>query len=291
MSRGPASWRRLRLGLRTLLGGKPGGFFIPYRHADAVRPCPYPALEPLFRAAVPDMLRWLGWIEAAGDPLRRLPGPPPEPRWEQDWFPRLDGAALYALVLAGRPRRILEIGSGHSTRFMVRAIRDAGLDCTVTCIDPQPRADLSRLPLDLRLQLFGPDDVALARELEPGDLLFVDSSHVAMPGSDVDLLLNAVLPQLRPGVLVHLHDIFLPDAYPAIWSWRGYNEQQSVAPLLHGGGYAIRFASHYLATRHAARLASGVVGQLPLTPGAFETSLWLEKLPGAPTVRLEPQSA
>jgi predicted O-methyltransferase YrrM len=291
LSREPASWRRLRLGLRTLFGRRPGGFFIPYRHADEVRPCAYPALEPLFAASLPDMLRWLSRIEGLDERLRGLSGPPPQPRWEQDWFPRLDGAALYAIVRTGRPRRILEIGSGHSTRFIVQAVRDARLDCAVTCIDPQPRAELAGLPIDLHLQLFGPDDAARARELTAGDVLFVDSSHVAMPGSDVDLLLNLVLPQLAPGVLVHLHDIFLPDPYPAIWDWRGYNEQQAVAPLLHGGGYAIRFASHYLATRHADRLASGVVGQLPLTPGCFETSLWLEKLPGAPTVRLEPQSA
>ena len=99
-----------------------------------------------------------------------------------------------------------------------------------------------------------------------------------MPGSDVDLLLNRVLPQLAPGVLVHLHDIFLPDPYPPEWAWRGYNEQVAVACLLHGGGYALRFASHYLATRHAPRLAAGVIGELPLSPGAFESSLWLEKL-------------
>jgi hypothetical protein len=285
------SWRRLRLGLRTVLGGQPGGFFIPYRHAATIRPSAYPALEPLFAAALPDMQRWLGRIEALGDRLRKLSGPPPRPRWEQDWFPRLDGAALYAIVHTGRPRRVLEIGSGHSTRFIVQAVLDGGFDCAVTCIDPQPRADLAKLPVELHLRLFGPDDAALAQELAAGDILLIDSSHVAMPGSDVDLLLNLVLPQLAPGVLVHLHDIFLPDPYPEGWVWRGYNEQLIIAPLLHGGGYAIRLASHYLALRHADRLASGVIGQLPLAAGAFESSLWLEKLPAARTVRLEPQLA
>ncbi len=286
-----ASWRRLRLGLRTLLGGRPGGYFIPYRHADAVEPGGYPALEPLFAQAVPDMQRWLGRIEGLGERLRLLSGPPPQPRWEQDWFPRLDGAALYAIVHTSRPRRVLEIGSGHSTRFIAQAVKDAGVDCSITCIDPRPRAQLATLPIELHRRLFGPADAALARALAAGDILLVDSSHVAMPGSDVDLLLNLVLPQLAAGVLVHLHDIFLPDPYPASWAWRGYNEQLAVAPLLHGGGYAIRLASHYLATRHADRLASGVVGQLPLAPGAFESSLWLEKLPRAPTIRPEPQSA
>jgi predicted O-methyltransferase YrrM len=286
-----ASWRRLHLGLRTLLGRRPGGFFIPYRHASTVRPCAYPALEPLFAAALPDMLRWLGRIEALGDRLRAFAGPPPRPRWDQDWFPRLDGAALYAIVSSARPRRVVEVGSGHSTRFIAQAVLDGAFPCTVTCIDPQPRADLARLPVELRPRLLAAEDATLTRELAAGDLLVIDSSHVAVAGSDVDLLLNLVLPQLAPGVLVHLHDIFLPDPYPASWSWRGYNEQTAVAALLHAGGYAIRFASRYLATRHAERLTGGVIGQLPLSPGTPESSLWLEKLPGAGVVRLGPHSA
>ena len=287
----PASWRRLRLGLRTLIGGRPGGFFIPYRHAPSVVPDGYPALEPLFAASLPEMLRWIERIEGFADRLCSLAGPPPAPRWTQDWFPRLDGAALYALVRSGRPRRVLEIGSGHSTRFIAQAVADGGLPCKITCIDPEPRAGISRLPIQLHRRLWLPTDADLARELEAGDILVVDSSHIAMPGSDVDQLLNTVLPQLRTGVLVHLHDIFLPDRYPAAWAWRGYNEQVAVALLLHGGGYAIRLASHYLATRQAERLASGVIGRLPLPGGAWESSLWLEKLPAAPVVRAAAHSA
>ena len=70
--------------------------------------------------------------------------------------------------------------------------------------------------------------------LKAGDVLFIDSSHILMPGSDVDILLNRVLPRLPAGVLVHIHDIFLPFDYPAIWGWRNYNEQQGVVPLLAG---------------------------------------------------------
>jgi hypothetical protein len=280
-----ARWRRFQLDLRTVIGGLPGGFFIPYRHAVAVVPGPYPCLESYFSAGLPDMLQWLERIEAIGDRLQSLAGPPPQPRWQQDWFPRLDGAALYTIVLTARPKRVLEVGSGHSTRFIAQAVNDGGFPCTVTCIDPQPRADLTSLPIELNQRLLAGGDAELAGELEPGDILVVDSSHVAMPGSDVDLILNRMLPQLAPGVLVHLHDIFLPDPYPSGWAWRGYNEQVAVAALLHGGGYAIRLASHYLATRHADRLARGVVGQLPLSAGTFESSLWLEKLPTAPVSR------
>ena len=285
MRRFPAAWRRLALGLRTVLGGRPGGFFIPYRHAAGVVPVAYPALAPLFAAGLPEMLCWLERIETYRERLQALDGPPPVPRWGQDWFPRLDGAALYTVVRERQPRRILEIGSGHSTRFLAQAVHDGGFSCAVSCIDPQPRADIGRLPVTLHRRLFAAADAELAARLGPGDILLIDSSHVAMPGSDVDLLLNTVLPRLQPGVLVHVHDIFLPDPYPPGWTWRGYNEQVAVAGLLHAGGYAIRFASHYLATRQPDRLIRGVVGRLPLAAGAFETSLWLEKLPTAAVVQ------
>jgi predicted O-methyltransferase YrrM len=281
----PAAWRRLRLGLRTLLGGRAGGFFIPYRHAPQVTPVAYPALEPLFAESLPRMLEVLDRIEALGGRLETLDGPPPVPRWGQDWFPRLDGAALYALVRSTRPGRILEVGSGHSTRFMAQAVADGGFPCRITCIDPEPRADLGHLPVELHRRVLGTADAGLAEALAAGDMLFIDSSHVAMPGSDVDLLLNAMLPRLRPGVLVHVHDVFLPDPYPKHWAWRGYNEQVAVASLLAGGGWSIRFASRYLVTREADRLARGVIGRLPLPGGALETSLWLEKLPSAPVLR------
>jgi predicted O-methyltransferase YrrM len=247
-----------------------------------VTPTRYPALEPLFAASMPAMARVFQQIEAVSDRLLALDGPPPAPRWQQSWFPRLDGAALYALVRARQPSRILEVGSGHSTRFMAQAVADGGFSCAITCIDPQPRAHLTDLRLDLQRRLLQPADARLAEGLGPGDILLVDSSHVAMPGSDVDLLLNEVLPRLRPGVLVHLHDIFLPDAYPVDWAWRGYNEQIPVACLLQGGGWAIRFASHYLVTRRPETLVRSVVSQLPLPVGAMEGSLWLEKLPAAP---------
>jgi hypothetical protein len=98
-----------------------------------------------------------------------------------------------------------------------------------------------------------------------------------MPGSDVDILFNHVLPALPAGVLVHIHDVFLPDDYPADWEWRGYNEQLGVAALLQGGTRLL-WSSHYAATRMAADVVASVAGRLELKPGAHEASLWLEKL-------------
>ena len=96
-----------------------------------------------------------------------------------------------------------------------------------------------------------------------------------MPGTDVDRLFLDVLPRLKSGTLVHVHDMLLPDAYPADWEWRGYNEQIVVGALLQGGGYEIVFSSHYAATRMAASL--GALADLPLRAGVVESSLWLRK--------------
>ena len=109
-------------------------------------------------------------------------------------------------------------------------------------------------------------------------MLFIDSSHVLMPGSDVDFLVNRILPRLPPGTLVHIHDIFLPDDYPASWAWRGYNEQLAIAPLLTGGAWRLLFASRYAATRLAVEVAASAVAALPSVPGAYDSSLWLERL-------------
>ncbi|MET7247525.1 class I SAM-dependent methyltransferase [Methylobacterium sp. EM32] len=274
--------RRAGLGLRALLGLPAGGFLIPYRHAGAARAEGYPALRPIFFAAEPAFRAVLSAIEAHAPDLDRIAAGGPglvgerPARFTQDWFPRLDAAAAYALVRRERPRRIVEIGSGHSTRFLAQAVRDGGLSTTITCIDPAPRAPLTGLGLRHEARLFGPADAEEAAALESGDVLFIDSSHVAMPGTDVDRLLLDVLPRLAAGVLVHLHDIFLPDAYPEAWAWRGYNEQVPVGTLLQGGAYAPLFASRYVAAGTGWPL-DGVLARLPLLPGAFETSLWLRK--------------
>ena len=276
-----AATRRFGFGLSTLLGLKRLGFFIPYRYAAATQPDGYPALQPLFELAEPDMMAVLATIERHGADLARIAAGGSGPaRFDQDWFPRLDAAAAYALVRRERPRRIVEVGSGHSTRFLARAVADGGLATEIVAIDPAPRAGLATLPVRHERALLGEADPGLVAGLGPGpgDVLFVDSSHVAMPGTDLDRLVGDVLPRLAPGALLHVHDIVLPDAYPADWAWRGYNESIPVAALLGSGGYRLVFSSHWIVTRHPDRLAAGPLAQLPLRSGARETSLWLRKL-------------
>jgi hypothetical protein len=103
------------MGLTTLLGGKPRGFFIPHRYADQALRCAYPALEAVFAACWSTFEQVLAEIDALAPELRRLGGPAPAPRFDQDWFPALDAAAAYAMVCGLEPRRIVEVGSGHST--------------------------------------------------------------------------------------------------------------------------------------------------------------------------------
>jgi len=269
------------MGLSTILGVGPRGFFIPYRYAGLLpRPgaiARYEALESLFAAAAPDFAAHLAGIEACAPALLAIAGPPPAPRFDQDWFPTLDAAAAYALVRRRQPARIVEIGSGHSTRFLARAVADGGLATRLTAIDPAPRRRLDGLAVEWLRQPLSGVGSAPFDALEAGDVVFVDSSHILMPGSDVDQLLNRILPALPAGALLHLHDIFLPDDYPAAWAWRGYNEQNAVGTLVAGGGWRPVFASRYAATRMAAQVAETVVARLPRAPGAFDASLWLEK--------------
>ena len=201
---------------------------------------------------------------------------PPAPRWDQDWFPRLDAAAAYALVRKEPPRRIIEVGSGHSTRFLARAVADGELATRITAIDPEPRARIAGLDVAFIEKPVQEVDEARFAELAAGDVLFVDSSHQVKPGNDLDFLLNRVLPKLAGGVRLHFHDIFLPDDYPVQWGWRKYDEQAEVATLLQSG-YGCEFSSHWIASRRGSLLERGVLARLPLVHGALESSLWLRK--------------
>ena len=284
--------RRLLFGLATVLGLAPRGFFIPYRYAGSVPPAgeraPYDAIESLFGHAEAEFARRLEGLGDYAGALDAITGPAsssqaPAPRWEQDWFPRLDAAMAYAMVRGmdrngGNARRIVEVGSGHSTRFLARAVADGGADSRIIAIDPAPRAAIAGLGVEIIAATVQDAGTAPFEGLAAGDILFMDSSHILMPGSDVDFLINRVLPGLPGGVLVHIHDIFLPEDYPLPWAWRGYNEQLAVAALLIGGAYRVLFSSRYATTHMAEAVARSAAGGLPLVDGALESSLWLEKL-------------
>jgi predicted O-methyltransferase YrrM len=163
-----------------------------------------------------------------------------EPFWKNDWLPTLDAIALYALLSDRNPKRYFEVGSGHSTLFARRAIRDHSLRTEIVSIDPEPRAEINAL-CDRTIRSPVEDvDLELFDELEAGDFLFIDNSHCIFMNSDATVVFLDILPRLKPGVLVHVHDIFLPYDYPIEWVDRYYSEQYVLAAFLLARGDPFR---------------------------------------------------
>jgi hypothetical protein len=159
-----------------------------------------------------------------------------EPHWRNGFLPGLDAAALYTFVADGNPSTYLEVGSGTSTKFTRRAIRDHSLRTRIVSIDPQPRAEVDAICDEVVRAPLEDVDLSVFDQLDAGDILFVDNSHRVLPNSDATVVFLEVLPRLRSGVLVQIHDIFLPDDYPDWATERFYSEQYVLAAFLLGGG-------------------------------------------------------
>src|SRR5258706_15196035 len=136
------------------------------------------------------------------------------------------------MVRALAPQRIVEVGSGHSTRFMARAVADGKLGTRITAIDPAPRASLEGLNVRWLKHPVQPAEAALFEQLEERDILFIDSSHQLKPGSDVEFLLERVLPRIAKGVRVTFPAIFMPIPTLTPWTWRPSNKRTDIRPLI-----------------------------------------------------------
>lgn len=241
--------RRRRINhLLSGFGLRDKGFFTPYnygRHVDWETK-PYPHILSAFESDIDgfkDFLRCISKNEAL---LRASIEDPAGPNWNSSFISRLDGAAIYSFLEKYRPKQVIEIGSGNSTHFMTRAICDHALDTKVLCIDPMPRTSIERLPVSFRKRLLSVDDLGLFSDLNAGDLVFVDSSHILQQGFDVDILFNWIFPILKPGVFVHVHDIFLPYGYPANWKAHRFNEQLALIGWLTAGYFKVIFPCHFV---------------------------------------------
>lgn len=168
-------------------------------------------------------------------------------------FSWLDSRSLFALLRHWRPNRMIEVGSGFST-LLAADVNRRFLDDSMqlSCIEPYPRPFLRQSALGLeRLIEQKVQEIPLEvfQELQSGDILFIDSSHVAKTGSDVNYLYFEILPRLAPGVLVHIHDIFLPKEYPYEWvvsDNRSWNEQYLLrALLMHSTAFRVVFGCSY----------------------------------------------
>lgn len=155
-----------------------------------------------------------------------------DPHWGNGMFERDDARAAYAMTARLRPRRVLEVGSGNSTKFFRKAITDHRIMCELVCIDPQPRAEIGAVADRIIYKHVKDVDTREFTALRDGDILFWDGSHIAFNGTDTTHLYLSLLPLIKRNVYVHIHDIQLPFEYEAGYSAHYYNEQYLLATLL-----------------------------------------------------------
>ena len=163
------------------------------------------------------------------------------PGWINGWLPGLDTLSLYGFLARMKPGTYMEIGSGNSTKVARQAINDHQLATKIFSVDPQPRAEIDGICDHVFWQPLEDCDPSIFMKLQAGDVLFFDGSHRTLQNSDVTTFFLDILPQLPRGVLIGIHDIFLPYDYPAEWLDRYYSEQYMLAAWLLGdAGRSVR---------------------------------------------------
>ena len=193
--------------------------------------------------------------------------------FDNRYFNGLDAAIYYSLIRHLQPRRIIEIGGGYSTQIANKAL-SLNRKGNFTCIEPYPEERLlgAELGVELIQKRVEEIDVDFFSHLEANDILFIDSSHTVKFGSDVCYEFLEVLPTLKPGVWVHVHDIFFPHDYPAEWlidQRLALNEQYLVEAFLSfNQEFRVALANYWLALDHAA-----TVNKLWSSPGD-SSSFW-----------------
>src|ERR1041384_4476385 len=175
--------------------------------------------------------------------------------FDNAFFNGFDAAVYYSLIRHLKPQRIIEIGGGYSTQIAGRALARNGTG-KLTCIEPYPgeRLDGARLDIELITKRVEEIDVDFFSGLEANDILFIDSSHIVKFGSDVCFEFLEILPTLKPGVWIHVHDIFFPYDYPAEWlinRRQALNEQYLLEAFLSfNKTFSVQLANHWLQVDH-----------------------------------------
>jgi hypothetical protein len=198
--------------------------------------------------------------------------------YDNSYFSSPDTEILYTMLRRHMPKRIIEIGSGNSTRVIRQAILDGGFACELTSVDPTPRRDVGEISDQLILERveFAGKDIPF-NQLQSGDILFIDSSHEVKTGNDVLFLFLRVLPNLPPGTLVHVHDVFLPYDYPKEWvineRW-AMGEQYLLATMLSNEEtWDVVWPGYYLQ-----KTLSGFEALFANRPRGRAQSFWMRKL-------------
>lgn len=219
-----------------------------------------------------------GWMEPTAEGSRF--------HFNQGYFGEADAISLYSMLRYAAPKRVIEVGSGFSSALMLDTDEKfLGQSIRFTFIEPYPERLLSVLTDEdhQRCRIIK-DKVQLVKlaefeALEDGDILFIDSSHVSKIGSDVNYLIFEVLPVLRPGVIVHFHDIFWPFEYPKEWvmGGRAWNEDYLLRAFLqYNNDFKIMLFNNFAGYRFSDYLQEHMPRFMANTGG----SLWLRKHAG-----------
>ena len=200
--------------------------------------------------------------------------------YNNNYFNYSDAIILYSLIRLKQPKKIIEIGSGYSSAVMLdtnELFFNNQID--LTFIDPYAeRLNSLITEKDRKHSTIIEKDVQeistdIFKNLEAGDILFIDSTHVSKTGSDVNYILFDILPILKPGVLIHFHDVFYPFEYPKDWVYRSFNWNEDYilrAFLMYNQQFSIALFPSYLHIHHPA-----VFAEMPLTYKNTGGSLWL----------------
>jgi len=156
----------------------------------------------------------------------------PLPAWNGIAMNPIDSLALYTFVRKYRPATYVEVGSGVTTCFAHLARQHGQLGTRIVSIDPEPRAEIAAICDQVIRSGLEQTDISIFQALGPNDIVFIDGSHRSFMNSDVTVFFIDVLPLLRPGVIVHLHDISLPWDYHEFFTNWYWNEQYLLAVYL-----------------------------------------------------------
>jgi len=228
---------------------------------------------------------WLGKISGFAPQLQAIKKlseekDPSQPGWNNSFLPGLDIMALYSIIAETKPRRYVEVGSGNSTKVAHKAVMDHGLSTKITSIDPYPRAEIDSLAHKIVRKPFEAVDTSWLAELEAGDILFIDNSHRMLPNSDATVFFLETLPALKPGVIVHIHDIYLPYDYPQFMCDRFYSEQYglAIAILANPQRYQPIFPAYFISEDAALSDSISNIWDHPNTQGVERHggSFWLK---------------
>ena len=188
-----------------------------------------------------------------------------------------DAAVYYSMIRHYKPKHIVEVGAGSTTKLASLAIKKHP-ETLLLSIDPFPPSYVSEISELTKLIKKPVQDVPIEEfeKLKENDFLFIDSSHVSKIGSDVNYLFLEVLPRLQKGVIIHIHDIFLPLEMPKEWILQNlfWNEQYILHAFLIGNSdYKVLFGNKYMSIYHPDVLLK-IFNNEPIGGGSF----WFKKI-------------